>query len=152
MCVKVNAWLCRRYTHKHCTYSAVQSLHKRGKHRTRLAQELHNIFVCLKRICHLVRTCLTLCCSRICFVPRAHHLPHSLFLLPRHQNTQCIQDNTNLLQEYPVHHQPLQEQPVEKQRYEEPLWRENQQGGGNPRKTFSTGYVHLQPTVILRVL
>ena len=29
---------CRGYTHKHCTYSEVQSLHKRGTHRTRLAQ------------------------------------------------------------------------------------------------------------------
>ena len=27
--------LCRRYTHKHCTYSAKQSVHKRGMHRTR---------------------------------------------------------------------------------------------------------------------
>ena len=75
---------CGQYTHKHCTSSAVQSIHKRGTHRTRLAQELHNIFVRLKRICHLVRTCLTLCCSRTCVVPRAHLLPHSLFLLPRH--------------------------------------------------------------------
>ena len=25
--------VCRQYTHKHCTYSAVQSLHKRGTHR-----------------------------------------------------------------------------------------------------------------------
>ena len=69
---------------------AVQSVHKRGTHRTRLAQELHNIFVRLKRICHLVRTCLTLTCR----IPRAHHLPHSLFLQPRHQNTQHNRDNT----------------------------------------------------------
>ena len=40
---------CTQYTHKHCTYSAEQSLHKRGTHRTRLAQELHSIFVRLKR-------------------------------------------------------------------------------------------------------
>ena len=31
---------CRQDTHKQCTYSAVQSLHKRGTHRTRLAQDL----------------------------------------------------------------------------------------------------------------
>ena len=85
---------CRQYTHKHCTYSAVRSLHKRGTHRTRLAQELHNIFVRLRRIGHQVRTCLTLCCSRTCLVPRAHHLPHSLFLLPQHQNTQHHRYNT----------------------------------------------------------
>ena len=29
---------CRQCTHKHCRYSAVQSVHKRGTHRTRLAQ------------------------------------------------------------------------------------------------------------------
>ena len=33
-------------------------------------------------------SCLTLCCSRTCRWPRAHHLPHSLFLLPQHKNTQ----------------------------------------------------------------
>ena len=85
---------CRQYTHKHCTYSAVQSLHKRVTHRTRLAQELHNIFVRLKRVCHLVRICLTLCCSFTCRAPRAHILPHSLFFLPRHQNTHYNRDNT----------------------------------------------------------
>ena len=79
--------VCGQYTHKHCTYSAVQSVHNRGTHRTRLAQELHNIFVRLKRICHLVRTCLTLCCCLTCRLPRAHHLPQSLFPLPRHKNT-----------------------------------------------------------------
>ena len=72
---------------------AVQSVHKRETHRTRLAQELHNILVRLKRICHLVRTCLTLCCSLTFRLPRAHNLPHSLFLLPRHQNTQHNRDN-----------------------------------------------------------
>ena len=85
---------CRQYTHEHCTYSAVQSVHKRGTHRTRLAQELHYIFVRLKRTCHPVRTCLTLCCSLTCRLPGVHHLPHSLFLLPRHQNKQNNRDNT----------------------------------------------------------
>ena len=46
----------------------------------------------------------------------------------------------DLLQEHPVHHQPLQGLTVEKQRYQEPLWRENQQSGRIPRKTFSTVY------------
>ena len=86
--------VCRQDTHSQHTYSAVQSVHKRGTHRTRLAQELHNIFVRLKRICHLVRTHLTLCCCLTCRLPRAHHLPHSLFPLPRHQNTHYNRDNT----------------------------------------------------------
>ena len=34
------------------------------------------------------RTCLTCCCSRTCHSPRAHHLPHSLFLVPLQKNTQ----------------------------------------------------------------
>ena len=68
----------RTLTHKHIC--AAQSVHKRGTHHTHFAQELHNIFVRLKRICHLVRTCLTLCCSLNCRSPRAPHLPHSLFL------------------------------------------------------------------------
>ena len=52
------------------------------------------IFVRLKRICDLVRTCLSLCCSLTCSAPRAHLLPHSLFLLSRHQNTHYNRDNT----------------------------------------------------------
>ena len=56
--------------------------------------ELHYIFVRLKRVCHLVRTCLTLCCSRTCLVPRAHLVPHSSFLPPRHQNTHHNRDKT----------------------------------------------------------
>ena len=130
---------CRQYTHKHCTYRAVQSVHKRGKHRTRLAQELHDIFVRLKRVCHLVRTCLTLCCSRTCLVPRAHH--------PGHQNTQ--QGQHDLLQEHPVHHQPLQDLPVDKRRQK--LWRENLQSGGNPRKTFSTSCEPKELATVSRV-
>ena len=52
------------------------------------------IFVRRKRICHLVRTCLTFCCSLTCRSPRADLLPHSLFFLPRHQNTLYNRDNT----------------------------------------------------------
>ena len=73
---KIKRCVCGQYTHKHCTYSAIQSLHKRGTHRTRLAQELHNIFV---RICHLVRTRLTLCCSHL---PCATSTSSSSFTLP----------------------------------------------------------------------
>ena len=52
------------------------------------------IFVRLKRVCHLVSTCLTLCCSLTRRALRAHPLPHSLFLPPRHQNTHYNRDNT----------------------------------------------------------
>ena len=52
------------------------------------------IFVRLKRICHLVSARLILCCSLTCLAPRAHLLPHSLFLVPRHQNTHYNRDNT----------------------------------------------------------
>ena len=38
-------------------------------------------------------SCLTLCCSLTCRIPRAHHLLHWLFLLPRHKNTQYNRDN-----------------------------------------------------------
>ena len=65
---------------------AVQFVHKRGTHTTRLAQELH---------CHLRAPenhlviwcvpCLILGCLT-CLSPRALHLPHSLLLL-RHKNT-----------------------------------------------------------------
>ena len=83
---------CGQYTHKHCTYSAVQSLHKRGTHRTRLAQELHNIFVPLTRVCHLVRTCLTLCCPSTCLVPRS--TSSSLTLPSTTTPEHAPQDNT----------------------------------------------------------
>ena len=97
--------------------------------------------MCLKRVCHLVSSCLTLCCSLTCRAPRAHLLPHSLFLVPRHQEHALQSEQHDLLQEHPVHHQPLQASLVEKHRYqEEPLWHENQQSDGNLRNTFSTGY------------
>ena len=40
------------------------------------------------------RTCLTFCCSLTCRLPRANHLPHALFLPPRHKNTQHNRDDT----------------------------------------------------------
>ena len=36
----------------------------------------------------------TLCCSLTCRLPRAHHLPQSLFLLPLHKNIQHDRNNT----------------------------------------------------------
>ena len=74
---------------------AVQSVHKRGTHRTRLAQGLQcRLCAPEKESVIWCRTCLTLRCSLTCREPRAHHLPHSLFLLPRHQNTQHNRNNT----------------------------------------------------------
>ena len=54
------------------------------------------LFVRLKKSSVIwCRTCLFRCCSRTFRSPRAHHLLHSLFLLPRHQNTQHNRDNKN---------------------------------------------------------
>ena len=88
------------------------------------------ILVRLKRICHLVCTCLTLCCSLTCRLPRAHHPLHSLSLLPRQQNTQHIW-NTIISK----NNQDIMNFSRLKQRHQESLWRGNLQGGGNPRKT-----------------
>ena len=110
---------CRQYTHKHCTYSAVQPVHKRGTHITRLAQgpaRLKNcsvIFVRLKRVCHLVRTCLIVAVSLAVHHEHMFFLLHSSFYHDTRTRT-TIGNNT-------------------------PLWRENQQSGGNMHKTFSTG-------------
>ena len=89
---KIDGSGCRQHTHKHCTCSAVQvsaqarnASHALGSSHT----DCSVTFLRLKRVCHLVSTCLTLCCSLTCRVPRAHLLPRSLFLLPRHQNTHC---------------------------------------------------------------
>ena len=57
----------------------------------------------------------------------------------------------DLLQEHPVHHQLLQALPFEKQRHQEPLWRENLQSGGNPRKTFFTGYEPKELATVSRI-
>ena len=48
---------------------------------------LHFILVRLKGICHLVWSMSHPCCWLTCRSPRAHHLPHSLFLLPLHTRT-----------------------------------------------------------------
>ena len=95
--------------------------------------ERQNFFVCLERICHLVRTCHTLCCSRTCRLPRASHLPHSLFLLPRHQNTHHNRDNTIYSKNTHCIINLSKTSQTTKQRHEEPLWREKMQSGGTPR-------------------
>ena len=108
--------------------------------RTRLAQELFSHFLCAwkesvtwsARVPPFVPLALVL-------VPRAHHFPYSLFLLPRHHNTHYNRDNTIYSKKHPVHDQPLEDLPVEKRRHQESLWREKPAECGNPRKTFSTG-------------
>ena len=57
----------------------------------------------------------------------------------------------DLLQQHLVHHQPLQDLTVDKRRYQEPLSRENLQSGGNPRKTFSTGYEPKELATVSRI-
>ena len=39
---------CTQYTHKHCTYCAVQFVHKRGTQTTRLAQVITD---CISTLC-----------------------------------------------------------------------------------------------------
>ena len=117
---------------------AIQSVHKRPTHRTRLAQELQ---------CHLCAPKQVLSSGVahispfVAFSPAVHHepphLPDTLFLLPRHQNTQHIRDNMIYSKntEYIMH---ISCSP--KQHQQESLWRENLQSGGNPRRTTPTCY------------
>ena len=73
---------------------AVQSVHRRGMHITRLAQGPTRSRIAFhlcapeKSLVIWCAACLILCCSFACRFPRDHHLPYSLFLLPRHKNTQ----------------------------------------------------------------
>ena len=54
----------------------------------------HDSRIAASSLCTWKESCLTLCCSLTCRAPRAHLLPHSIFLLPRHQNTHHNRDNT----------------------------------------------------------
>ena len=81
----------------------------------------------LRRVCHLVRTCLILCWSLL-HPPFPKSTSSSLSTLSTTIGTTRPSPRT------PVHHQP----PVDKQRHQESLWRENLQSGGNPRTTTPT--------------
>ena len=114
----------RQYTHKHCTYSAVQSVHKRGTHTQRAwLKNCIVIFVRLKRFCHLVL-----------------HMSHPLLFshLPFRTSTSSSSftlpsTTTQEHKGHPVHHAYLQARPVDKLRLQESLWRENlQSGAGEP--------------------
>ena len=111
-----------------------------------------NIFVRLKRICYLVRTCLTLCCSRTCRLPRAHHLPHSLFLLPRHQNTQLRSGQRDLSPRTPSDIINLCRISQSKSSaIKNHSGVKTSQSGGNPRTATSTGYEPKQLVTVSRI-
>ena len=129
--------VCRQYTHKHCTYSAAQPVHKRGTHITRLAQGPTRSRIAL-HLCALEKS-----------LSSGPHMSHPLLLshLPRTTSTSCssfILPSTTTPEHAPQSGQndllqePLQARLVEKHRYQEPLWRENLLSDGNLRNTFST--------------
>ena len=118
---------------------AIQFVHKSGTHTTRLAQELHNIFVRLKRICHLVlHMSHPLLFS---YLPFTTNNPPSSFTLPftTTQEHEAQRAQHEQLREHPVHHAHLQAPSVDKLRHQESLWREDLQSSGNPRTTTPTG-------------
>ena len=96
-------------------------------------------------------TCFTLCCSRTCRLPWAHHLPHSLFLLPRHKNTQHNRYNTVTSKNTQYIINLFKLSPVDKQRHQESLWREDLQSGGSPRPTTLTGYEPKELATVSRI-
>ena len=141
--------ICRQCTHKHCTYSAVQSIHKRGTHRTRLAQELHNIFVRLN--------------MNLSSCPHMAH-PLSLSHLPFTTSTSSS-SFTHPSTTTPEHalqsgeHDPLQEQPVHHElsprfasRQAAPSGVKNLQSGGNPRTTTPTDHEPKKLSTVSRIL
>ena len=91
---------------------------------------------------NFVILCVAHVLSLVVASPALHHEHIFSFTLPSTTTPEhALQSGQHdPLQEHPVHHQPLQACLVEKHRYQNPLWRENQQSGGNLRNTFSTGY------------
>ena len=91
--------------------------------------------------------------SLLSHLPRTASSSPSSFTLPSTTTPEhALQSGQHdLLQEHRVHHQPLQDLPVDKRRHQEPLWRENLQSGGNPRKTFSTDCGHVELLHVQRV-
>ena len=132
MCLTHFLWTGHPLTTHVC---AVQSVHKRGKHRTRLAQELHNIFVRPKKNLssgrHMSRPLL------LSHLPFTTSTSSSSFTLPSTTTPKhALQSGPHdLLQEHPVRHAQIHALPVDKLRHQESLWRENLQSGGNPRTT-----------------
>ena len=88
--------ICRQDTHSQYTSVQYSLFTSGGTNTTRFAQVITD---CISSLCAWKEsviwccTCLPLCCSLTCRIPRAYHLPHSLFLLPQYENTkntQCI--------------------------------------------------------------
>ena len=127
---------------------AVQSVHKRGTHRALGSShtDCSVIFVRLKRVRHLVRTCLTLYCSLTSTLSSSFSLPSTT--TPEHAALSGQHDH---LQKHPGHHELLQAPPDDKQRHQESLWRENLQSGGNPRTTTPTGYEPKELATVSRI-
>ena len=117
----------------------------------------HSLFTSAERIARAwLKNCSVICMRLKKSLPSGPRMSHPLLLSHRSWATSTSSSFTHpstttpehapqpgqheLLQEHPVHHQPLQERPVEKKRYQEPLDRENQLSGENPRNRFSEGY------------
>ena len=137
---------CRQNTQKHCTHSAVQSVHKRGTHRTRL---LH---LCapeknLSSGLHMSHPLL------LSHMPFTTSTSSSSFTLPSTttQEHAAQSGQHDLLQEHPVHHEHLRALLVDKQRHQESLWRQDLQSGGNPRTTTPTGYEPKELATVSRI-
>ena len=125
--------ICRQDTHSQCTSMQYSFVQKRGTHTTRLAQVITD---CISSLCAWKESSrLVSHMSHPCWLlpyrlsPRAPHLPHSLFLLPRHKN---IPENTQYITHFSQLSQSTQ------LRHQASLWRENLQSGGNPRTTTPT--------------
>ena len=130
---------------------AAQSVHKRGTHRTRSAQELHKKLCALdKNLSSGLHMSHPLLFSHL---PFTSSTSSSSFTLPstttQEHAAQPVQHDH--LQEHPVHHAHLHALPVDKQRLQESLWRENLQSGGNPRTTTPTIYKPKELATVSRI-
>ena len=106
----------------------------------------------LKRICYWFDSCLILvgrCLT--CISARAHLLPHSLFLLPLHKNTHYNRDNTIYSKNtrYIINLSKISQSTSGA--IKNHIGVKNLQSGGNPRKTFSTGYEPKELATVSRI-
>ena len=90
------------------------------------------------------------CCYLVCHMSHSLLFSHlrvttctssSSFTLPSTTQEHSPQpEQQEQLREHPIHHAHLQALSVDKLRHQESLWREDLQGGGNPRTTTPTSY------------
>ena len=128
----------------------------------------YSLFTSAERVARAwLKNCITsLCAWKESVIWSAHVSPFVALTLARTTSTSSssftlpstttpehvLQSGQNdLLQEHPVHHQPLHDLPVDKQRHQGPLWRENLQSGGSPRKTLSTVYEPKELATVPRI-